>query len=159
MAKLSKIDRRLASITNTVLRCSSLIRRVVATSRSKAVRLQSWVVGDSHIVTRTTERTRTLHFGGIHPRYRTEYFLIEIPLLQPALFSRSGFIVSLFRASCERCLMTLRDAAESIHSNDWINSSEPCSYWLTFCWWNLINKQSNYNDCHLNSCCLCCYSS
>lgn len=106
-----------------IRRCSFLIRRVVATSRSKGVRLQSWVVGHSHIVTRTTERTRTLHFGGIHPRYRTEYFLIETSLLQPLLFSRSGFIVSLFRASCERCLMTRRDAAESIHSFErkWLN--------------------------------------
>lgn len=98
-------------------RCGSPIRRVVSTCHSEGVRLQSWVTRHSYIVARSTKRTRTLiFFGGIHQRYRTEYFLIETPLLQP-LFPPPPAVAlyCLFFKSIhfERCFMTRRDAAES----------------------------------------------
>lgn len=64
MTKLSiMIDGYLYYEHVVIRRCSSLIRRLVATSRSKGVLPQSWVVGDSYIVARSTERTRTLNLG------------------------------------------------------------------------------------------------
>jgi len=125
-------------------RCSSLIRRVVATSRSKGVLPQSWVVGHSYIVARSTERTRTLNLGVyIHDTGRN-ISLIENPLLQPLLIT--GFKVSLCRASTLRDALTRRDAAavdsllwtqmtEFIWTHSWkvseMKKIASCSYCLT----------------------------
>jgi len=75
-------------------RCSSLIRRVVATSRSKGVLPQSWVVGHSYIVARSTERTRTLNLGVyIHDTGRNisssriHYFSLYLSLDLKCLFA------------------------------------------------------------------------